>query len=84
MENPVVNKNENSKIDERKFDGRANFKVDDNVETLLDAHFEKYDIKKQEVCKNFQIYTRRIFLKKFLACFMLIYVVDNVSYFFQI
>jgi hypothetical protein len=53
--------------DERKFDGRANFPADDDVEALLDAHFEKYGITKQEICRNFQIYTRRIFLKRFLA-----------------
>jgi hypothetical protein len=53
--------------EERKFDGRTNFQVDDNIEELLDAHFEKYGISKQEICRNFQIYTRRIFLKRFLA-----------------
>lgn len=55
------------KVDERKFDGRANFPTDDNIEGLLNKHFEKFNISKQEICKNFQIYTRRIFLKKFLA-----------------
>lgn len=53
--------------DERNFDGRFNFKADDDVESLLNRHFEKYQISKQEICKNFQIYSRRIFLKKFLA-----------------
>lgn len=52
---------------ERAFDGRANFQVDDNIEGLLDEHFEKYQISKGEICRNFSIYTRRIFLKKFLA-----------------
>ncbi|MGO9117091.1 MAG: TylF/MycF/NovP-related O-methyltransferase [Desulfomonilaceae bacterium] len=54
-------------MDERHFDGRANFQADDCVETLLDAHFEKFNVTKQEICKNFQIYTRRLFLKRFLA-----------------
>ena len=63
MGNSVIG---NSK-DERKFDGRANFPADDDIEALLDAHFEKYGITKQEICRNFQIYTRRIFLKRFLA-----------------
>jgi len=52
---------------ERYFDGRANFKIDDSIENLLDIHFKKYSISEQEVCKNFSIYTRRIFLKRFLA-----------------
>lgn len=60
--------NNNDKfIEERKFDGRLNFRVDDDIEGLLDEHFERFNISKQEICKNFQIYTRRIFLKKFLA-----------------
>ena len=32
--------------DERKFDGIANFPVDDDIEGLLDAHFEKFNISK--------------------------------------
>lgn len=54
-------------LQERKFDGRANFQSDDDIEGLLDDHFERFNITKQEISKNFQIYTRRIFLKKFLA-----------------
>ena len=52
---------------QRQFDGRDNFAADDSIETLLNEHFEKFDISKEEICRNFQIYTRRIFLKKFLA-----------------
>jgi len=52
---------------ERNFDGRINFRLDDDIEALLGIHFEKYNISKMEVCRNFQIYTRRIFLKRFLA-----------------
>jgi len=53
--------------EEREFDGWANYPVDDDIESLLDKHFEKFNISKQEVCRNFQIYTRRTFLKRFLA-----------------
>lgn len=52
---------------ERQFDGRKNFAADDSIESLLDAHFEKFGISKQEICRNFMIYTRRIFLKRFMA-----------------
>jgi Macrocin-O-methyltransferase (TylF) len=52
---------------ERQFDGRANFPVDDEVEALLEAHFQKYSISKREIWRNFQIYSRRLFLKRFLA-----------------
>jgi hypothetical protein len=54
-------------IIERKFDGRKNFQKDDDIEQIIDKHFERFNITKQEICKNFQIYTRRIFLKRFLA-----------------
>ena len=54
-------------MDERTFDGRLNFKKDDDTERLLDEHFKKYNITKQEICRNFMIYSRRIFLKRFLA-----------------
>lgn len=56
-----------SKKDEREFDGRANFQVDDNIEELLEDHFNKYNVSRLEVSRNFQVYTRRIHLKKFLA-----------------
>lgn len=52
---------------EQEFDGRDNFTADDSIETLLERHFEEYNISKLEICRNFQIYTRRIFLKRFLA-----------------
>ena len=54
-------------LQERQFDGRTNFPSDDNIEALLEDHFEKYNISRNEVCRNFSIYTRRIFLKRFLA-----------------
>ena len=52
---------------ERKFDGRANFAADNNIEEMLEQHFEKFDISKIEIAKNFQIYSRRVFMKRFLA-----------------
>ncbi len=52
---------------ERKFDGRTNFASDDNVEQLLNQHFEQYKVSSLEVAKNFPIYSRRIVLKRFLA-----------------
>lgn len=52
---------------EREFDGRCNFPADDDVEKMLEEHFEKHGISKLEICRNFQIYARRIFLKRFLA-----------------
>jgi hypothetical protein len=54
-------------IDPKQFDGRANFPIDDEVESMLEGHFEKFDVSKREIWRNFQIYTRRVFLKRFLA-----------------
>jgi len=51
----------------RKFDLRANFSADDEVEAMLEAHFMKHRISKREIWQNFQIYARRIHLKRFLA-----------------
>ena len=59
-------KNQREK-DQRKYDGRASFNADDEIENMLDEHFEKNDIDKREICRNFMIYTRRVFLKRFLA-----------------
>ena len=52
---------------ERQFDGRANFTSDDDIEQQLEEHFARFDVSKREIWRNFQIYTRRIFLKRFLA-----------------
>lgn len=49
------------------FDGRVNWKADDEIESLLDKHFEQFNISPLEVSKNFAIYSRRLFLKRFLA-----------------
>ena len=54
-------------IDERQFDGRANYASDDEVEASLKSHFERFGISALEVSKNFQIYARRTLLKRFLA-----------------
>jgi Macrocin-O-methyltransferase (TylF) len=58
--------NERNK-EQRQYDGRANFGADDNIEALLDAHFERHEVSKREICRNFQIYSRRVFLKRFIA-----------------
>lgn len=55
------------KKDQRQYDGRASFKADDEIEVLLEEHFEKFNISRREICRNFQIYARRLFLKRFLA-----------------
>jgi hypothetical protein len=65
IESPDPQKSDRDK--ERAFDGRANFSADDDVEGLLMEHFRRFNISEIEICKNFQIYTRRIFLKRFLA-----------------
>jgi hypothetical protein len=49
------------------FDGRKNWQADDEVERMLEEHFDKFDISRREIWRNFQIYTRRVFLKRFLA-----------------
>jgi hypothetical protein len=48
-------------------DGRKNFSADDSVEKMLTDYFDKYHVSRQEIWRNFQIYTRRVFLKRFLA-----------------
>jgi hypothetical protein len=53
--------------DQRQYDGRASFRQDDDIEGLLEQHFEQFGISRREIARNFQIYTRRIFLKRFLA-----------------
>lgn len=52
---------------ERQFDGRKNFAADNDIEQMLEDHFNKYDISRREICRNFPLYARRVFLKKFLA-----------------
>ena len=54
-------------FDERTFDGRIKHAPDAEIEALLEAHFERFGITRQEICRNFQIYARRVFLKRFLA-----------------
>ena len=52
---------------ERQFDGRRNFPADDQIEHMLEAHFERFQVSRREVWRNFQLYTRRVFMKRFLA-----------------
>jgi hypothetical protein len=51
----------------REFDGRANFSNDDSIEMLLKEHFYKNELSAIEAVRNFPVYARRVFLKKFLA-----------------
>ena len=53
--------------DQRQYDGRANFRADDDIEAGLEAHFQRFNVTQREVCRNFPIYARRVFLKRFLA-----------------
>ncbi|MCI8856688.1 MAG: macrocin-O-methyltransferase [Clostridiaceae bacterium] len=52
---------------EENFDGRINWKADDQIEGMLKKHFDKYDITPLEAAQNFTIYARRVQLKRFLA-----------------
>lgn len=53
--------------EQRQYDGRANFRADDDIEALLEEHFERHGVTKREICRNFQIYSRRVFQKRYLA-----------------
>jgi len=47
--------------DEKFFDGRQNWPVDDLIEHRLDEHFKKYGITPREIWRNFSIYTGEFF-----------------------
>ncbi len=66
------------KTDDAFFDGRRNFSQDDKVEAMLEEHFERFAVSKREIWRNFQIYTRRVFLKRFLAHYELYQRVVNL------
>ena len=50
-------------MNEREFDGRKNWAADDEIERMLEDHFDKFNISGREISRNFQIYTRRVFLR---------------------
>jgi hypothetical protein len=56
-----------TQLQERTFDGRIKHAPDAEIEALLESHFDRYGIDRQEVCRNFPIYARRVFLKRFMA-----------------
>ncbi|MEQ8396087.1 TylF/MycF/NovP-related O-methyltransferase [Thalassobaculum sp.] len=58
-------------MNERQFDGRKNFAADDEIERMLEDHFAKHGITHREIWRNFAIYTRRVFMKRFLALYEL-------------
>ena len=49
------------------FDGRKNFHADDEVERRLEEHFDRFQVSRREIWRNFAAYSRRTFLKRFLA-----------------
>ena len=63
----------------RIFDGRSNFPKDDQIDEKLIKHFKKFNINSLEVSKNFPIFTRRVFLKKFLAHYELFQKIENLA-----
>jgi hypothetical protein len=69
---------ESAKVESQVFDGRKNFPADDQIERMLVDHFERYGVTSTEIWRNFQIYTRRVFLKKFLAHYELYQRVINI------
>jgi len=52
---------------EQLFDGRRNFSQDDEIERMLEEHFARHRVTHRDVWRNFPLYTRRVFLKRFLA-----------------
>lgn len=72
-----MKKDEHQK-DQKVFDGRANFAADDNIEGMLEAHFEKFNISKKEIWRNFSIYTRPVFLKRYLAHYELFKMIQHL------
>jgi len=60
-------KNGKTNKDQRHYDGRASYRADDEIETLLEDHFQRHDVSRREICRNFPVYARRLFLKRFLA-----------------
>ncbi len=62
-----MSENEVRDKDQRQYDGRANFEADDEIEAALEAHFRAHGLGTREVLRNFQIYARRVFMKRFLA-----------------
>src|SRR4051812_27999611 len=51
----------------KKFDGRANWSHDDEIEQLLVEFFERYKIDSRLLLRNFPLYVRRVTMKRFLA-----------------
>jgi hypothetical protein len=63
--NPEVDPNTDLK--DLTFDGRPNLPLDDKIEKLQTAFFEKYKIDSRLILRNFPLYIRRVMLKRFLA-----------------
>jgi hypothetical protein len=52
-------------------DGRRNFATDDKIEQALEEHFANFGVSHTDVWRNFPLYTRRVFLKRYLALYEL-------------
>src|SRR5579875_843148 len=52
---------------EHSFSGRRNFAADDAIEAKLEAHFERFGIGATDIWRDFPLYCRRNYLKRFLA-----------------
>ena len=48
-----IRESDEVRSDQRKFDGRAKFKADNEIEELLCRHFEEHGIDPMEICRNF-------------------------------
>lgn len=60
------------------YSGITNFQQDDLVESYLKKHFDIFNVDALDASKYFPIYSRRIFLKKFLAHYELFRLTYNL------
>ena len=51
---------------------------DRQIEHMLESHFERFQVSRREVWRNFQLYTRRVFMKRFLAHYELYRQIQNL------
>ncbi len=52
---------------DKRFSGRKNFAQDDEIERKLDEHFARFGVQPTDIWRDFPLYTRRVYLKRFLA-----------------
>jgi len=63
---------------EKEFEGKVNYPEDDAVEDMLEEHFKKHDVSKKDIWRYFQIYTRRVYLKRFVCHYELFRNIINI------